>query len=88
MKPFEPLVVIDDGAWLLSPELTLELFLAILSCMPTGMAVGAGGLAMEMLKACDDDVKKTMTNRISAPPVHRPQRVERPHRSEESLSRA
>jgi hypothetical protein len=43
--------------WLLSSELTLELFLATLSRMPTGKAVGAGGLAMEMLKACDDEVK-------------------------------
>ena len=43
MEPFEPLMGIDDGAWLLSTELTFELFLAILERMPTGKAVGAGG---------------------------------------------
>ena len=57
MEPFEPLQGIDDGAWLLSSELTLELFLEVLRRMPNGKAVGAGGLAMEMLKNADDEVK-------------------------------
>ena len=57
MEPFPPLDGIDDGAWLLSSELTIELFLEILQRMPKGKAVGAGGLALEMLKATDDDIK-------------------------------
>eukprot|EP00966_Prymnesium_polylepis_P162103 3746191-Prymnesium_polylepis.1 len=66
MEPFEPLVSIDDGAWLLSTELTFELFLTILERMPTGKAVGAGGLAMEMLKVCDDEVKLMMYEAMMA----------------------
>ena len=57
MEPFHPLDGIDGGAWLLSVEMTLELFLDILQRMPKGKAVGSGGLALEMLKAADDDVK-------------------------------
>eukprot|EP00966_Prymnesium_polylepis_P078733 1824759-Prymnesium_polylepis.1 len=57
MEPFQPLEGIDGGAWLLSGELTLELFLDTLQRMPKGKAVGSGGLALEMLKAADDDVQ-------------------------------
>jgi hypothetical protein len=41
----------------LSGEMTLELFLETLQRMPKGKAVGSGGLALEMLKAADDDVQ-------------------------------
>ena len=54
---FEALRGKDGGDWRLQDELTYPIFMDVLSSIPRGKAVGAGGFSIELLLHADDTVK-------------------------------
>ena len=50
MEAWEELRGTDGGKFDLEKELTWELFLEVLACMPSGKAVGEGGFHAELLR--------------------------------------